>query len=194
MPAILSQRFEEAVIFSLHLHADQKRKGSGIPYAAHLLAVTSLVIEDGGDEDLAIAAMLHDAVEDQGGLETLSKIRRIFGDRVAVIVDGCSDSYSIPKTPWRQRKERYLEHLLTANSDVLRVSLADKLHNSRSILSDLRGHGEKTWASFNGGKEGSLWYYRKLVDIFSNSDLSSPMVYEFASTVDAIKKLSLICT
>lgn len=190
MPAILSQRFEEAVIFSLHLHADQKRKGSGIPYAAHLLAVTSLVIEDGGDEDLAIAAMLHDAVEDQGGLETLSKIRRIFGDRVAVIVDGCSDSYSIPKTPWRQRKERYLEHLLTANSDVLRVSLADKLHNSRSILSDLRGHGEKTWASFNGGKEGSLWYYRKLVDIFSNSDLSSPMVYEFASTVDAIKKLS----
>ena len=190
MPAILSQRFEEAVIFSLHLHTDQKRKGSGIPYAAHLLAVTSLVIVDGGDEDLAIAAMLHDAVEDQGGLETLSKIRRIFGDRVAVIVDGCSDSYSIPKIPWRQRKERYLEHLLTANSDVLRVSLADKLHNSRTILRDLRVHGEKTWARFNGGKEGSLWYYRKLVDIFSNSDLSSPMVYEFASTVDAIKKLS----
>jgi (p)ppGpp synthase/HD superfamily hydrolase len=194
MPAKLSQRFEEAVIMTLHLHADQKRKGSGIPYAAHLFAVTSLVIEDDGDEDLAIAAMLHDAVEDQGGLETLTRIRQIFGDRVADIVEGCSDACSIPKPPWRQRKERYLDHLVTANSDVLRVSLADKLHNARSILRDLRTHGDKTWKRFTGGKEGSLWYYRKLVDVFSNSDLSSPMVDEFALTVEEIELFSKLCT
>ena len=166
-PSTLTPRFEEALVFATQLHARQLRKGSEVPYIAHLLSVTGLVLEAGGDEDEAIAALLHDAVEDQGGLETLAEIRRRFGDRVAATVDGCSDAYTIPKPPWRQRKEMYISHLQEANPEVRRVSLADKLHNARSILRDLRKDGEATWGKFNGGKEGTLWYYRTLVQVFS---------------------------
>jgi (p)ppGpp synthase/HD superfamily hydrolase len=188
-PAALSQRFEEALNFCVRLHSQQRRKGTHVPYIAHLLAVTALVLEDGGDEDLVIAALLHDAVEDQGGLDTLQMIRIKFGDRVADIVDGCTDSYTVPKLPWRERKERYLDHLQAANLDVLRVSLADKLHNSRSILRDLRLSGDDTWSRFNGGKEGTLWYYRELAAIFIESDLSSQMVEEFIQTVLEIEDM-----
>lgn len=188
-PAALSQRFEEALNFCVHLHSQQRRKGTHVPYIAHLLAVTALVLEDGGDEDLVIAALLHDAVEDQGGLDTLQMIRIKFGDRVADIVDGCTDSYTVPKLPWRERKERYLDHLQAANLDILRVSLADKLHNSRSILRDLRLSGDDTWSRFNGGKEGTLWYYRELAAIFIESDLSSQMVEEFIQTVLEIEDM-----
>lgn len=188
-PAALSQRFEEALNFCVRLHSQQRRKGTHIPYIAHLLAVTALVLEDGGDEDLVIAALLHDAVEDQGGLDTLQMIKIKFGDRVADIVDGCTDSYTVPKPPWRERKERYLDHLQAANLDVLRVSLADKLHNSRSILRDLRLSGDDTWSRFNGGKEGTLWYYRELAAIFIESDLSSQMVEEFIQTVLEIEDM-----
>lgn len=188
-PAALSQRFEEALNFCVRLHSQQRRKGTHVPYIAHLLAVTALVLEDGGDEDLVIAALLHDAVEDQGGLDTLQMIRIKFGDRVADIVDGCTDSYTVPKLPWRERKERYLDHLQAANLDILRVSLADKLHNSRSILRDLRLSGDDTWSRFNGGKEGTLWYYRELAAIFIESDLSSQMVEEFIQTVLEIEDM-----
>jgi len=188
-PAALTQRFEEALNFCVRLHSQQRRKGTHVPYIAHLLAVTALVLEDGGDEDLVIAALLHDAVEDQGGLDTLQMIRIKFGDRVADIVDGCTDSYTVPKLPWRERKERYLDHLQAANLDVLRVSLADKLHNSRSILRDLRLSGDATWSRFNGGKEGTLWYYRELAVIFIESDLSSQMVEEFIQTVLEIEDM-----
>lgn len=188
-PAALSQQFEEALNFCVRLHSQQRRKGTHVPYIAHLLAVTALVLEDGGDEDLVIAALLHDAVEDQGGLDTLQMIRIKFGDRVADIVDGCTDSYTVPKLPWRERKERYLDHLQAANLDVLRVSLADKLHNSRSILRDLRLSGDDTWSRFNGGKEGTLWYYRELAAIFIESDLSSQMVEEFIQTVLEIEDM-----
>jgi (p)ppGpp synthase/HD superfamily hydrolase len=188
-PAALSQRFEEALNFCVRLHSQQRRKGTHVPYIAHLLAVTALVLEDGGDEDLVIAALLHDAVEDQGGLDTLQMIRIKFGDRVADIVDGCTDSYTVPKPPWRERKERYLDHLQAANLDILRVSLADKLHNSRSILRDLRLSGDDTWSRFNGGKEGTLWYYRELAAIFIESDLSSQMVEEFIQTVLEIEDM-----
>lgn len=172
------------------LHAGQARKGSNTPYVAHLLAVTALVLEDGGDEDQAIAALLHDAAEDQGGLATLEEIERRFGKRVALIVDGCTDTYLTPKPPWQERKERYLQHLQSAVPEVRRVSLADKLHNARSILTDLSQLGNEVWARFTGGKEGTLWYYRSLVQIFQELD-SSPMVVELARVVERIERIAL---
>ena len=185
-----SARFEEAFSFAMRLHARQRRKGTDIPYISHLLAVTALVLEDGGDEDQAIAALLHDAVEDQGGKRTLEEIRKRFGERVAAIVDALSDAYGSPKPPWRRRKEDYLEHLRSAPADVLRVSLADKLHNARTIVRDLRQVGDGTWQRFKGGKEGSLWYYRTLVRIFEERS-ASPMVGEFARVVSEMERLGL---
>lgn len=179
---MLTSRFEEALVFANRLHAAQTRKGTPIPYIAHLLAVTALVLSDGGDEDQAIAALLHDAVEDQGGLPTLQQICSRFGERVALIVDGCTDAYGSPKPPWRERKERYIDHLKNAPAEVLRVSLADKLHNARSILRDLRQNGEDTWKRFNGGKSGTLWYYHTLVQVFQRQ-FESPMVSELAQVV-----------
>ena len=183
---ILTERFEDALRYAAHLHARQKRKGTSIPYVAHLLSVTSLVLENGGDEDQAIAALLHDAVEDQGGLPTLREIRRLFGERVARIVDGCTDAYVHPKPPWRKRKEDYLAHLRHAEADVRLVSLADKLHNARSILRDLRRDGPQSLSRFNGGRSGTLWYYRSLVTIFQELD-DSLMVAELAEVVAEIE-------
>jgi len=185
----LNNRFEQALQYANELHRDQVRKGTDIPYFAHLLAVTALVLEDGGDEDQAIAALLHDAPEDQGGVAILAQIRQRFGDRVADIVDGCTDTYDYPKPPWRERKQAYLEHLQTASVEVQRVSLADKLHNARSILIDLQRFGDETWKRFNGGKEGALWYYHSLVQIFQKRD-SSMMVAELARIVAEIDRIS----
>lgn len=186
---MLSSQFENAFNFAVQLHASQKRKGSGIPYISHLMAVAALVLEDGGDEDQAIAALLHDAVEDQGGKKTLQEIQRRFGDRVALIVEGCSDSFYTPKPPWRKRKETYINHLRLAPKDVRRVSLADKLHNVQSILRDLRQEGETVWQRFNGGKDGTLWYYNSLVDIFQEID-DSPMVDELSRIVMEIQEIA----
>jgi (p)ppGpp synthase/HD superfamily hydrolase len=155
---------------------------------AHLLAVASLVLEDGGDEEQAIAALLHDAPEDQGGQETLEAIRLRFGARVADIVDGCTDTYESPKPPWRQRKELYLDHLHTASEEVCRVSLADKLHNARSILIDLLRCGDGVWERFNGGKAGTLWYYHSLLRVF-RSRSQSPMVTELGFVLQRIDSL-----
>lgn len=163
----LSERFREALNYAVDLHRDHVRKGSGVPYIAHLLSVTALALEHGAGENEAIAALLHDAVEDRGGLPVLEEIRRRFGDRVAVIVDGCTDAYTDPKPPWRSRKETYLRHLREEADDSVRlVSACDKLHNARSIRSDLMAHGEAIFERFKGGKEGTLWYYRTLRDIF----------------------------
>jgi GTP pyrophosphokinase len=137
-----------------------------VPYVAHVLSVAALVLEAGGDEDQALAALLHDVVEDCGGAPVLDEIRHEFGDRVARIVDGCTDSDEEPKPPWRERKERYLRHLQQGGEDVRLVSLADKLHNVRSIVLDYRYLGDKVWERFTGGREGTLWYYRALVDIY----------------------------
>jgi (p)ppGpp synthase/HD superfamily hydrolase len=164
--ATLTGRFEKALVVALKLHEAQLRKGTAIPYFAHLLGVASLVLEYGGDEEEAIAALLHDAVEDQGGIRTLDTIRRRFGDRVAEIVLGCTDADTIPKPPWRERKVVYLKHLRTAPASVCLVSAADKLNNARAILADYRTCGEKLWKRFNGGREGTFWYYRALVNIF----------------------------
>lgn len=164
--ALLSERFTRALMLAFELHHAQLRKGSQIPYFAHLLGVTDIVLEDGGDEDQAIAAMLHDAVEDQGGLPTLNRIRSQFGQRVADIVAACSDSTSEIKPPWITRKREYLSRLPSYPSEVLLVSLADKVHNLRTILTALQRQGEGVWQRFNGGKEGTLWYYRALCQAF----------------------------
>ncbi len=184
----LSARFERALVYAFQLHRNQTRKGTNTPYIAHLLGVAALVIEDGGDEDQAIAALLHDAVEDQGGLATLEKIRAEFGDRVARIVEGCTDAVTLPKPPWRRRKEVYLNHLAEAPAEVRRVSLADKLNNARSILADLRQIGDDVWKRFNGGKEGTLWYYRSLVGIF-REEVDGRMVIELNEVVNEIERL-----
>ena len=162
----LGSRFHRAFLFAAEKHAGQARKTTTVPYIAHLMGVTATVLEFGGDEDLAIAALLHDVVEDCGGAPMLKEVRRRFGKRVAKIVDGCTDSDTYPKPPWRQRKEDYIRHLKTADADTRLVSAADKLNNVRSILADYREVGESIWARFNGGRDGTLWYYRALLDEF----------------------------
>ncbi len=186
---LLAARFEEALQYAVRLHARQLRKGTRVPYAAHLLAVAALVLEDGGSEDEAIAALLHDAVEDQGGDATRQELRRRFGDNVARIVDGCTDAEVIPKPPWLERKKRYLAHLPEAPPDVLRVSAADKLHNARALLADLRRQGHDVWAKFNGGREGTLWYYRRLIEAYR---LAGPslLAEELARVVAELERLA----
>ena len=188
---ILSERFDKAVALARTLHGGQVRKGTAIPYLAHLLAVAALVLEDGGDEDEAIAALLHDAVEDQGGARRLDQIRQLFGHRVADIVDGCTDAEVEPKPPWRQRKERYLEHLRqTDRYDVLRVSLADKLHNARAIVSDLREQGPELWRRFTtGSAKDQLWYYGELVRAFE-ARRPGRMTEELRLTVEEMERLA----
>ncbi len=158
-----SERFESALLYATQLHRFQKRKGSCLPYVTHLLGVAAIVGESGGTEDEVIAALLHDAVEDQGGAATREEIRRRFGDTVAGIVVEVSDTDVVPKPPWRERKEAYVARIRDAQRSARLVSAADKLHNARSILVDLRTEGEAVWRRFKGGKEGTLWYYRALV-------------------------------
>ena len=185
----LGPRFEQALRYAARLHARQTRKGTHIPYISHLLAVAGLVLEYGGGEDEAIAALLHDAAEDQGGAATLEAIRRQFGDVVTGIVEGCSDSMSALKPPWRQRKERYLAHLPGASASVRLVSAADKLHNARSTLADYRARGESIWDRFNGGRQGTLWYYRALVDAFRQAG-NHPLVDELDRVVGEMERLA----
>lgn len=165
-PVKLSPRFSKAFEFAFKAHAGQARKASTIPYIAHLMGVASLVLEAGGDEDLAMAALLHDVVEDCGGMPMLKEVRNRFGSRVAAIVDGCTDAYVIPKPEWHERKVSYINRLKKESADTRLVSAADKLNNLRSILSDYRSVGESVWSRFNGGREGTLWYYRTLRDEF----------------------------
>lgn len=183
----LGDRFDQALQRACELHRSQFRKGTEIPYLSHLLAVASLVLEDGGDEDQAIAALLHDAVEDRGGRPTLDSIRSEFGDRVASIVEACSDTDIQPKPPWRERKESYLGHLRKEPSaEVLRVSAADKLHNARCIVADYRRCGESVWQRFNAGKEEQAWYYGELARIYRErgvSDFLSSQITEAAQQI-----------
>ena len=165
-PIPVGPRFRRAFLFAADQHAQQARKASNIPYIAHLMGVASLVLEAGGKEDLAIAALLHDVVEDCGGAPMLRQVRRRFGSRVARIVDGCTDADTCPKPPWRERKEKYIARLKKENADTRLVSAADKLNNIRSILSDYRVLGESVWSRFNGGREGTVWYYRTLRNEF----------------------------
>ncbi|MBD2344796.1 HD domain-containing protein [Anabaena subtropica] len=186
---MLSERFTQALTYAIQLHAHQVRKGSGVPYVAHLLGVASIALEYGANEDEAIAALLHDAVEDQGGAATREEILCRFGETVTAIVDGCTDADTTPKPPWKQRKEAYIEHISTASPSVLLVSAADKLHNSRSILQDYRLLGESLWERFQGGKTGTLWYYRALVDAYGKIGTMA-IFEELARVVSQIENLA----
>ncbi len=185
----LGPRYRDALRFAAHLHRRQFRKGPRIPYVAHLIGVSSLVLEDGGDEDEAIAALLHDAVEDQGGSRTLAAIRKRYGARVASIVEGCTDSDRTPKPPWRERKEGYLARLWTEPPSVLRVSLADKVHNARSLVRDVGNHGWEAWSRLRAGPAEQAWYYRSLLEIFL-ARATSPMVAELDRLVGEIERLA----
>lgn len=188
-PQLLTERYADAMQLAWRLHARQLRKGTTIPYVSHLIAVSGIALEHGADEDEAIAALLHDAVEDAGGLPTLDMIRERFGVAVADIVEGCTDAYVEPKPPWRARKEAYLAHLADASPSVRLVSASDKLHNARTILADLRVHGPALWGRFTAGRDGSLWYYRALVQAFEAQG-RTPLVDELDRTVSAIEALA----
>ena len=165
-PMKLTSRFAEALkyIAELQVKTEQCRKGKKVPYIAHLLGVTSLVLESEGSEDEAIAALFHDAVEDQW--TSLEDIRERFGGKVAQIVEGCTDTDLYPKPPWKERKIRYLQNLRHGSPGVMRVSLADKLYNARSTLVDLQERGDDFWSTFNAGRDDQLWYYQSLVEVY----------------------------
>jgi (p)ppGpp synthase/HD superfamily hydrolase len=185
----LGPRFLRAFEFATEKHAGQTRKASTIPYIAHLMGVASLVLEFGGDEDLAIAALLHDVVEDCGGAPMLKEVRQRFGNRVAKVVDGCTDANTIPKPPWRERKERYIRHLKDADAETRVVSAADKLNNVRSILADYREVGEAIWERFNGGRDGTLWYYGALLDEFRRRK-PNRLIREFDLAVKELEEIT----
>lgn len=163
--ARLGPRFDDAFLFAAEKHAAQTRKRTDVPYISHLMSVAALVLEAGGDEEQAIAALLHDVVEDCGGEPMLEEVRGRFGDRVAKIVQGCTDAYAVPKPPWKQRKLDYLDLLRSADDDIRLVSAADKLHNVRTILTDYRREGDSVWDRFSGRRDGTLWYYRAVLEV-----------------------------
>lgn len=184
-PAGFSARFAQAWLYAHALHADQVRKGTAIPYITHLMSVAGIVADYGGDEEQVIAALLHDAVEDQGGPPRLVEIHSQFGPRVAAIVQACTDADVTPKPPWASRKRAYIAHLDAAPADALLVSAADKLHNARTLLADVRREGLATFARFNGQLGGTLWYYHALVAAFQRRAVH-PLFDELERTVRAL--------
>jgi (p)ppGpp synthase/HD superfamily hydrolase len=192
-PTILTERFDRALLYATHVHGGQVRKGTSIPYVAHLLAVSATVLEYGGNENLAIAALLHDSVEDQGGKARLEDVRNRFGERVAHVVAACSDSLADTakgerKADWEKRKQAYIAHLDSADEGILRVSLADKVHNARAILRDLRKPeiGADVWSRFSQPRKKTLWYYRSLARKFRER-LPGQLADELHEIVEALE-------
>jgi (p)ppGpp synthase/HD superfamily hydrolase len=183
---MMTERFDAALAYASALHRSQFRKGTRIPYISHLMAVSSLVLEHGGNEDQAIAGLLHDAVEDQGGIEVLQDIERRYGPAVAEIVADCTDAWTDPKPAWRARKEAYLAKLPGEKPGSLLVSLADKMHNAGSILFDHSVIGPEIWNRFSVRRDQTLWYYRSLSDVFTAA-LPGGFAAEFARTVAALE-------
>ena len=180
----LSPKFFEALHYAAELHNNQVRKGGEIPYIGHLLSVAGLVLEADGNETQAIAALLHDAAEDQGGATVLAEIQTRFGPAVAGIVDECSDTVETPKPPWQQRKQSYIDHLDSASDDAILVSLADKLDNARAILRDVRGVGSALWERFSvNDPQQHLWYYRSLLKVYQRRN-HTWMVAELGRVLD----------
>ncbi len=186
---MLTDRFQRALVMAADLHKDQVRKGSGVPYVSHLLAVCALTMEYGGGEDEAIAALLHDAIEDQGGAVARAKILLEFGAKVTEIVDGCTEPEESPKPHWRERKEQYIARLQNASASVRLVSSCDKLHNARSIVRDYRICGEDLWSRFTGRREGTLWYYRAMINAYRTAG-SSPVLDELDRVVTELERLA----
>lgn len=183
----LTRRFDAAFAYAHEAHAGHTRKGNGVPYIGHLMGVASIVIDDGGTEDEAIAALLHDAAEDRGGRERLDDIRRRFGDAVAGIVEDCTDSWNMPKAPWAQRKQQYVEHARTLQAPSLRVSAADKVHNAYAILRDLRNVGDRVWDRFNASADDIVAYYQSLVRSYRQAG-GGRLVDELDRIVRAIER------
>ena len=185
----LSPQFEKALIYATRIHGGQLRKRTRVPYVAHILGVAAIAMEYGANETEAIAALLHDAVEDCGVATRLRDIERKFGKDVARIVEGCTDTDQTPKPPWLERKKAYITHVRHAPIPTKLVSASDKLHNVRAILMDYRQEGERLWSRFNGGKQGALWYYRALVSAFSGKRVQ-PLVQEIDRTLTKLELLS----
>lgn len=180
----LTDRYAQALDFAHTAHRGHVRKGTTTPYLSHLLAVSGLVLEHGGDEDQAIAGLLHDCVEDIG-VHLCEPIRERFGAGVLAIVDGLTDSVTQPKPPWRERKVAYVEHLRTAPPPVLRVCAADKLHNLRCILADYRVHGAALWDRFNAGPADTRWYYTAVADTLAAAGAPDGLVNELRNVLAA---------
>ena len=183
---VLGPRYATAVEYAARMHADQVRKGTSIPYICHPLAVSALVLEAGGDEDVAIAALLHDVAEDCGGEPVLAEIEDMFGRRVAHIVRACSDSLVVDpsaKAPWRERKQQHLAELVDADDDVLLVSAADKLHNARALATDLALHGPSATDRFNATPSEISWYYRSMLDILTTREAPPLLLHELRRSV-----------
>ena len=184
----MTDRFSLAMVYAESLHRGQMRKANGCPYLSHLLGVASLVMEAGGSEDECIAALLHDAVEDQGGPRTAAEIRRRFGSAVAGIVEACSETKH-PAENWRSRKEAAVRRIPACDSSAVLVLAADKLHNARSLLASYRRVGKPVWESFRGGREGTLWYYRAMADAIARQG-SNPLLGELEEAVRAVEALA----
>lgn len=188
-----SPRLDDAFGLAARLHGGDLRKGTQVPYLAHLLAVAALVLLDGGDEDEVIAALLHDALEDHPEAISREEIGARFGARVRAIVESCTDTppdwRGGRKPPWRARKDAYLAHVRAAPADALRVSLADKLDNARAILADYRLFGPTVWERFSAGGDEQLWYYRSLVEAYRGAGVTSPMLAELARVVAELGRL-----
>lgn len=182
----LGPKFEEALLYAKQVHTGHRRKDSGAPYFAHLIGVAALVLEDGGSEMEAIAALLHDTAEDGGGQPILDEIAERFGPEIAEIVQQCSDTLVKPKPPWQARKEAHLAKLQTAGPETIRIVLADKVYNARNLLRGLYNHGGDVWANFKGGREGTLWYFREMHAVFSQTR-SGYLLDEFARLIEAIE-------
>ncbi len=199
MPAV-GKRFREALVWAAELHEDQKRKGGDVPYVSHLIGVASIVLEHGGDEDQAIGALLHDALEDQAHKMSPNEIRARFGDRVEAIVEACTDGNPEEQRDrdparWRVRKQIYIDQVATKPADALLVSMADKLYNARAILEDFREIGDKLWPRFTAGRVGNLWYYRALLTAFKARLEDRPgggirLWHELDRTVAEIERLA----
>jgi (p)ppGpp synthase/HD superfamily hydrolase len=198
IPVLLTDRFTRAVDYSRGIHAGT-RKGTEIPYMAHLLGVASLVLGESGHvafavtEDIAIAALLHDAVEDEGGLPRLRDIEKKFGSKVARIVEGCTDSFeedANKKKLWEERKSSYIARLENEPPDTLLVSVADKLYNARAILEDYREIGPKVWERFKRGREQQLWYFDELLKVYDGKCKNWRIVGEFKRNIAELNRIS----
>lgn len=184
-----ASRLETAFAYAKKIHSGQIRRKTGMPRLAHLMVVAGTVLEHGGSEDDAIAGLLHDAVEDAGGAPQLEEIRKRFGDDVARVVEGCTEPERNPKLEWKERKKAYVDQLMTGSSSVHLVAAADKLHNARALLRDYETQGEAVWKRYRGGKEGTLWYYRTLLDGFKQTG-PQRLAEELERTFSAIEKLA----
>ena len=197
MPAgapVVGKRFREALVWAAELHEEQRRKGGNVPYVAHLIGVAAIVLEHGGDEDQAIGALLHDALEDQAHRMSPNEIRARFGERVERIVEACTDGDPQEQRDrdharWIARKEKYIAEVATKPVEALLVSMADKLHNARAILEDYREIGETLWPRFTTGRDGTLWYYRSLLAVFKPR-AENRLWHELDRTVAEIERLA----